>query len=220
MDGKTLKLSEIRARATQLFAMMTWIHVLLVALVAMIARNAWVTPTLIALAVAIAATICARTLKDGLTLRALMAVFMTAAPILLVYAGRGHHSGISGQGDWQIDYHMYFFGIFAMLAAYIDWRPIAVAAALTAAHHLVLDLFVPANVFPEEGLDRVLVHALAVVAECGVLFWLTGAIDSLFKRLDNLIDFVSRETADAIMREQEANAALREQLAVAQAAAE
>lgn len=220
MDGTTLRLSDIRARATQLFAMMTWIHVVLVALVAMIARNPWITPTLIALGVAIAATICARTLKDGLTLRGLMAVFMTAAPILLVFAGRGHHSGISGNGDWQIDYHMYFFGVFAMLAAYVDWRPIAIAAALTAVHHLVLDVFVPANVFPEEGLDRVLVHALAVVAECGVLFWLTGAIDSLFKRIDDLIDFISRETAEALVREQQTNAALREQLAVAQAVAE
>jgi methyl-accepting chemotaxis protein len=219
MDGTTLKLSDIRARATQLFVLMTWFHVGIVAAVAIIARNAWTTPACIALGVALAATLCARMLKDGLALRSLMAVFMTAAPILLVYAGRGHHSGISGNGDWQIDYHMYFFGVFAMLAAYVDWRPIAVAAALTAVHHLVLDLFVPANVFPEEGLDRVLVHALAVVAECGVLFWLTGAIDSLFKRIDGLIDFISRETADQLMREQQANAALREQLAVAQAVA-
>jgi methyl-accepting chemotaxis protein len=219
MNAKTLKLSDIRARATQLFVLMTWIHVVLVVLVAMVARNPWTTPAIIALAVALAATLCSRLLRDGLMLRSLMAVFMTAAPILLVYVARGHHSGFSGNGDWQIDYHMYFFGIFAMLAAYVDWRPIAIAAALTAVHHLVLDLFVPANVFPEEGLDRVLVHAIAVVAECGVLFWLTGAIDSLFKRIDDLIDFVSRETADAIAHEQQANAVLREQLAVAQAVA-
>jgi hypothetical protein len=217
MIGKFLKLSDIRARATQLFVLMTWCHVIIVALASVVARNDWVVPAAIAAAVALCATLAARFLKDGLTLRSLMAIFMTFGPILLVYAGRGHHSGWSGQGDWQVDYHMYFFGVFAMLAAYVDWRPIAIAAALTAMHHLVLDRIFPANVFPEEGLDRVLVHALAVVAECGVLFWLTGAIDSLFKRNDDLIDFISRETADQLLREQEANATLRRQLSVVQA---
>ena len=107
---------------------------------------------------------------------------------------------------------MYFFGMFAMLTAYIDWRPIAISAALTAAHHLVLDLILPANVFPEEGIDRVVLHAVAVVIECGVLFWLTLAIAALFKRLEDLVDFTSRETAEALMREQETNAALQDQL--------
>jgi hypothetical protein len=197
---------------------LTWCHVVLVTLVAVVARNAWQGPASIAVAAAVAATVSARLLKDGLTLRTLMAVFMTAAPILMVYAGRGHHSGFAANGDWQIDYHMYFFAIFAMLVAYVDWRPIAVAAVLTAVHHLILDLIVPGDVFPEEGLDRVLVHALAVVAECGVLFWLAGALDSLFKRVDDLIDFVSRETANALLHEQEVNAALRQQLAAVEAA--
>ncbi len=215
MDARPLRLNDIRQRATLLFALITWIHVPLVILVALVARNEWQIAAAIALTIAAFATVASRTLKDGLTLRSLMAIFMTCGPILLVYAGRGHHSGISGQGDWQIDYHMYFFGIFAMLAAYVDWRPIAVAAALTAGHHLILDLVVPADVFPEEGLDRVLVHALAVVAECGVLFWLTGAIDSLFRRIDELVDFMSKETANALLREQEVNAALRVQLQIA-----
>jgi len=218
MNGKFLRLNDIRARATHLFVIMTWCHVLFVALVAIVARNEWLLPAAIAAAVALCATLFARFIKDGLTLRSLIAVCMTFGPILLVYAGRGHHSGWSGQGDWQIDYHMYFFGVFAMLAAYVDWRPIAIAAGLTAVHHLLLDLIFPSNVFPEEGLDRVLVHALAVAVECGVLFWLTGAIDSLFKRIDDLIDFVSRETADQLQREQEANAHLRRQLSVARAA--
>jgi hypothetical protein len=80
---------------------------------------------------------------------------------------------------------------------------------------VLLDLIFPSNLFPEEGLDRVMVHALAVSAECGMLFWLTGAIDSLFKRIDDLIDFMSRETADQLQREQETNAALRRRLSVA-----
>lgn len=218
MNGQFLKLSDVRARATQLFVFLTWCHVVFVILASMVARNPWEPPAVIAACVAVAATITARLLKDGLPLRALMAVFMTCGPILLVYAGRGHTSGISGHGDWQIDYHMYFFGVFAMLTAYVDWRPIAIAAGLTAFHHLILDVVLPSNVFPEEGLDRVALHAIAVVAECGVLFWLTGAIDSLFKRVDDLVDFISRETAEALMREQEVNDDLRRQLQLAQTA--
>ena len=99
-----------------------------------------------------------------------------------------------------------------MLAAFIDWRPIAVSAGLTAAHHLILDLVVPGNVFPEEGIDRVALHAIAVVIECGVLFWLTIAVGALFKRLEGLVDFTSRETAEALTREMEINADLRAQL--------
>ena len=131
---------------------------------------------------------------------------------MFVYAGRGHFSGFAGNGDWQVDYHMYFFCVFAMLSAYVDWRPIAVAAALTAAHHLLLDLVVPANVFPEEGIDRVALHAIAVVIECGVLFWLTSAIAGLCKRQEELVDFTSRETAEALTREIETNLALQDQL--------
>jgi hypothetical protein len=50
------------------------------------------------------------------------------------------------------------------------------------------------------------------VIECSVLFWLTIAIGALFKRLEDLVDFTSRETAEALMREMEINAGLRAQL--------
>ena len=190
----------------------TWAHVLLVGGVALMARNPWREPMAVAALVALVATLAAWKVRDGLALRSVIAVCLTFGPILFVYAGRGHFSGLAGNGDWQIDYHMYFFGVFAMLTAYVDWRPIALAAGLTAVHHLILDLVVPANVFPEEGIDRVALHAVAVVIECGVLFWLTAAIAALFARLEDLVDFTSRETAEALSREQATNTALRDQL--------
>ncbi len=205
-------MAHIRATATKIFVGVIWAHVLLAAGVALMGRNSWREPAGIALAIAVVATVCAWKMRDGIALRSVIAVCLTFGPILFVYAGRGHLSGIAGNGDWQVDYHMYFFGVFAMLAAYIDWRVIAVSAALTAGHHLLLDLVVPANVFPEEGIDRVALHALAVVIECSVLFWLTIAIAGLFHRLEDLVDFTSRETAEALMREMDENAALREQL--------
>jgi methyl-accepting chemotaxis protein len=189
-----------------------WAHVLLAGGVALIAHNSWREPMAVAAIAALVATLAAWKLRDGLALRSIVAVCLTFGPILLVYAGRGHLSGLAGNGDWQVDYHMYFFGVFAMLSAYVDWRPIAISAALTAAHHLILDLVVPGNVFPEEGIDRVALHAIAVVIECGVLFWLTAAIAGLCKRQEELVDFTSRETAEVLMREQETIASLQAQL--------
>jgi methyl-accepting chemotaxis protein len=210
--SNSFTLGGIRATATRIFVWVVWAHVLLAAGVALIARNRWQEPMAVTLAFALVATLAAWKIRDGLTLRSIIAICLTFGPIVFVFAGRGHFSGLAGNGDWQIDYHMYFFGIFAMLTAFVDWRPIAVSAALTAGHHLILDLVVPGNVFPEEGIDRVALHALAVVVECGVLFWLTIAVGTLFKRLEDLVDFTSRETAEALTREMEMNADLRAQL--------
>jgi methyl-accepting chemotaxis protein len=107
---------------------------------------------------------------------------------------------------------MYFFDVFAMLAAYMDWRPIAISAGVAALHHLILDVVVPGTAFPEEGLDRVMLHALAVVAECGVLLWLTFAVNRLFARIEEaneLVEFTARETAKALEREMQVSADLR-----------
>jgi methyl-accepting chemotaxis protein len=216
---KSFTLTDIRATATKIFVWVVWVHVLLAGGVALWAHNSWQEPMAIALGFAIVATLAAWKLRDGFALRSIIAVCLTFGPIVFVYAARGHFSGLAGNGDWQVDYHMYFFGVFAMLSAYVDWRIIAISAGLTAGHHLLLDLVTPANVFPEEGIDRVVLHALAVVVECSVLFWLTIAIASLFKRLEDLVDFTSRETAEVLTRELEVNAALRAQLAQAQGAA-
>jgi hypothetical protein len=209
---RSLSLADIRARATQLYTLIVWLHVPAVALIALNARNSWFEPALFLAAVAIVASVCAHAMKDGLTLRSIMAIALTFGPIAFVYAGRGAFSGISGHGDWQIDYHMYFFAVFAMLVGYVDWRPIVIAAGLTAVHHLLLDLVVPANVFPQEGLDRVALHAICVVAECSVLIWITNTIADLFARLDDVMNFTTKATAEAIAAELEEKAALQAQL--------
>jgi hypothetical protein len=210
--ASSLSLANIRMRATHLYTLIVWLHVPAVALIALNARNAWLAPAAFLAVVAVFATICARTMHDGLPLRTIMAIALTFGPIAFVYAGRGAFSGISGHGDWQIDYHMYFFAVFAMLVGYVDWRPIIISASLTAVHHLILDLVVPAGVFPEEGLDRVALHALCVVAECSVLIWITNTIAALFARLDEVMDFTAKATAEAIATELQEKAVLQSQL--------
>ena len=83
-------------------------------------------------------------------------------PALLVFMLQGH--------DWQMEGHMYFFVGLAALTLVCDWRPIAVASAAIAVHHLLLSYLAPEWAFIGSGdLIRVMVHALAVSMVFGVL---------------------------------------------------
>jgi hypothetical protein len=216
---RAFSLEDVRARATSLYVLIAWIHVPAAALIALSARNAWEGPTLVLAAAAIVGTLAARFLPSGLPLRSIIATVLTVAPVVFVYAGRGDASGIAGNGDWQIDYHMYFFAVFAMLVGYVDWRPIVISAGLTAVHHLIFDLVVPSAVFPSEGLDRVALHAICVVAECSVLIWITATVKALFFRIDELMDFTAKATAEAIAESMAEKAALQAELVALRATA-
>ena len=76
---------------------------------------------------------------------------------------------------------MYFFVVFGMLVAFVDWRPIAVSALLTAVHHLILSALYPAAVFPASDLARVGLHVTIVLADAIVLFWIVRQMKVLFK---------------------------------------
>ncbi|WP_156029798.1 methyl-accepting chemotaxis protein [Sphingomonas sp. URHD0057] len=93
---------------------------------------------------------------------AILGVMAAVQPALLVYLLNGH--------PWQMEGHMYFFAGLAALTLLCDWRPIAVATGVIAAHHLLLSYLAPEWVFIGSGdLARVLVHAVAVLLVLGVL---------------------------------------------------
>ncbi len=169
----------LRARTSRVFVVVLWAHVPVIAAVAAWNHAAPLVTLVLAAVLAGIGTVAARVSPAGLGGRLGVAYALTGMPMLLVHAG---------SGVWQIDYHMYFFAVFAMLAAYVDWRPIALSAALTAAHHLVLDFVLPSAVFPDQsglaGVPRVLLHAAVVVVECGVLFWITAHVRALFVTSD------------------------------------
>jgi methyl-accepting chemotaxis protein len=96
--------------------------------------------------------------------------FQSAAMMLmvatLVASLEGH--------PWQIDMHMYFFASLAMLTAFCDWPAILIATATVAVHHLALNFLLPAAVFPNGGaFFRVVMHAVIILIEAGVLIWLS-----------------------------------------------
>ncbi len=182
-------LSELRRRASHVFAVLLWAHVPVVAAIALANHTAPLAPLAIAAVLAVLGTLAARRDPAGPAGRAVIAAALTGMPMLFVHAA---------MGVWQIDYHMYFFAVFAMLVAFVDWRPIALSAALTALHHLAMSWLMPMSVFPDQAglaaLPRVILHATIVVAECGVLFWLTARVYALFVAADR----ENRRAAEAL----------------------
>lgn len=73
--------------------------------------------------------------------RDLSAIAVMAQVAFLVMAFSGH--------AYQVDMHMYFFASLAILAAWCDWRPIVIGAAITAVHHLSFNFLLPFAVFPD-----------------------------------------------------------------------
>jgi methyl-accepting chemotaxis protein len=121
---------------------------------------------------------------------------------LLVYATAGT--------AMQIDMHMYFFAMLAIVAGWSDWRAIVANAAVTAVHHLVLNYAWPAAVFPaaEPDLARVLVHAVIVVLQTGVLCWIAFKMENFFALSGTALATAAeaKAEADGLARRQEEQA--------------
>ncbi|GAC1585254.1 MAG: hypothetical protein NVS3B28_07680 [Candidatus Velthaea sp.] len=195
------ELLALRARAARFFVWLLWAHVPLVLWMATAYRTGWLMQGGIAAVLAAVATFTAWKRPTGFLTRAVIAVALTGMPILFVY---------NGAGPWQIDYHMYFFAVFAMLVVFCDWRPIAISAGLTALHHLILDTLDRSAVFPlEGGIGRVLLHVATVLAECGVLFWIIVELRSLFQRAAASAADLERKAAEAIEAKEQALEATR-----------
>ena len=170
----------IRVQGVVLLALLGWITLLL-----MVAASPWVQPgtTLpllcAGIAVNAAPTWMAIRRRHDAEACAVVSTLAAALPAMLVFLLRG--------GAWQIDGHMAFFVALSALTVLCDWRPIAVASALIAAHHLALDWFMPSWVFGGSAADahgRVLFHALAVLLQFGILAFLTGLIGRLLRQQD------------------------------------
>ncbi|WP_419810141.1 methyl-accepting chemotaxis protein [Sphingomonas sp.] len=117
---------------------------------------------------------------------------------------------------WQMDAHMYFFVALAALTVLCDWRPILLASVLIAAHHLLLELFAPAQVFTGVGnFGRIVFHALAVVLQCALLGFITVKLRNLILRGDR-----ARTEAEAMARDAIAGRGLLEAAMATATAAE
>ncbi len=169
-------LSALQGKGTQGLAWLVLAHVPFVAVVSLANHVPATVPTAIAAVLAAIALLAVRLAPLAPATRLAIGATLTAMPMLFVHAAMG--------GVWQIDFHMYFFAVFAMLVVLVDWRPIVLAAALTAVHHLAMTFFMPMSVFPDQAgivaLPRVGLHATIVVVECAILVWLVRAVRRAF----------------------------------------
>ncbi|WP_284125740.1 methyl-accepting chemotaxis protein [Parerythrobacter aestuarii] len=148
-------------------------------------------------------TLATLTKRADVSARYAVALMAALQPALLLYAMRG--------AEWQIDMHMYFFVGLAVLTILCDPRPILLAAATIAAHHLLLAFLSPTWVFSGGGgIERVLVHALAVVLQAGALSYLAMHLGSVLSRLGQAVVESERakvEATDALRQADQERAA-------------
>ena len=176
-------IDNLRLAASRIFIPLLWAHVAVVGLIDLFSPNESpigdVLPYVLAVVFAAVPTASFMADRAGPVTRSLVSVAFVGMTSLFV---------AEAHGRWQIDFHMYYFAVFAILAAYCDWRAIVVAAAVTAVHHLSLNFLYPEAVFPDgSDLPRVLLHATVVVIEGVVLVWLVRKLVDLFDSSDKAV---------------------------------
>jgi len=166
-------LAHLRLLASRGLLPLLWLHLLLAILVAWRFSNSPGLTGTLCCVLALAATIPILRSPAAKLTRLTTGVAMVAQVSVLLAACDG--------SAWQVDVHMYYFAMMAILAAYCDRDVILCAAGTTAVHHLALNFAIPELVFPGgASLGRVALHACLVVLEAGALVWMIEQIHALF----------------------------------------
>lgn len=101
----------------------------------------------------------------------LLATRLAVGVALMVFSALNIH-----QAWGMIELHFGIFVLLSFLLIYKDWRVIVVAALVVALHHLTFNFFQTSGYgvfcFAKPGIEIVLVHAVYVVIEAGVLSYL------------------------------------------------
>ncbi len=170
---EALELIELRRHGVRLLAIGGWICVAAIAVIAMVFKSPnGIAAILAGVTINLLPTLMAIAGRSDMRARVIVGAMVAMHPALFVYLFEGH--------GWQMDLHMYFFVALSALAILCDWVPIAVAAGLIVLHHLSLELIAPLWVFDStSNFDRVMVHAVAVVLQFGVLSMLTRRLAAM-----------------------------------------
>ncbi|CAN5367782.1 hypothetical protein BH10PSE18_BH10PSE18_39360 [soil metagenome] len=198
----TIELDRIRSRFGRFLLVLFWLHVPVLALVALSVGKSPVGAALAGALLAGAYHLSWRRHGIAPATRYLSAVALMGEPALLVYLMSGW--------SWQMDMHMYFFATLALTIAWCDRRTILVAATAIAIHHLMLDFLLPQAVFPAGGnLARVLFHAGIVAFQTAVLVWFSDTLVESFGRIGTMSAEIMAKNDALEERTQEAEEANR-----------
>jgi methyl-accepting chemotaxis protein len=176
-------LAKLRDTTSKALLGLLWLHVPIALVIGLMRDNGWMAPTALMAAMALAATLSWASSGNGLSTRLIFAVALMGGVSVFAYQLAGH--------AWQIDMHMYFFAALACLVAYCDYRPILAGTIAVALHHLALNFLLPAAIYPGGAdLGRVILHAVILLMEAGVLSWLS-------LKLSHLFEATAQKTAEA-----------------------
>src|SRR5512135_2282471 len=165
-------LKQLRETTSKALLAVLWLHIPVCLAISVARGSDWMLPFLLTAAMAIAATVSWRTTGNELSTRLMIAVALMGDVSVFTYELAGH--------AWQTDMHMYFFAALACLVSYCDYRPIIAGTVAVALHHLALNFILPAAVYPGGAdLGRVVLHAVILVIEAGVLIWLAHKLSHL-----------------------------------------
>jgi methyl-accepting chemotaxis protein len=168
------ELVSLRQTTSKVLAAALWLHVPISLAIALALGKPWLIPALFMAILALAATLSWRLSGNGLSTRLVFAVALMSGVSMFTYQLEGH--------PWQIDMHMYFFAALACIVAYCDYRPIVAATVAVALHHLVLNFLLPAAIYPGgSDFGRVVMHAVILLIEAGVLVVLALKLQELFE---------------------------------------
>lgn len=129
-------------------------------------QKALIEAVAVALPAVLVPWLIARSAPGSLLSRLSVAVALMVQAALLIQITRG-----------LIESHFLIFSLLAFLLYYRDWRPIVLAAAVIAVHHLMFDILqargLSVYVFDHRnGFDYVLLHAVFVVFEAVMLVYM------------------------------------------------
>ncbi len=167
-------LKSLRQTTSKILVAMLWLHVPISVTIGLALGKPWLLPAMFMAIFALAATLSWRMSGNGLSTRLVLSVALMSGVSMFAYQFDGH--------PWQIDMHMYFFAALACTVAYCDYRPIVAATVAVALHHLALNFLLPAAIYPGgSDFGRVVLHAVILLIEAGVLIALAHKLQELFE---------------------------------------
>lgn len=184
------ELAELRRKGAIALLTISWLWVGIIAGGWLLAGTV-AGPLVLALCVSVIPSALVRTSASSLQARLALALALPLYPAIMLWQWAG--------SEMMIDLHMSFFAALAMLAILADWRPVVLAAAVTAIHHLLTNLIAPELVFPHGAdLSRVVLHAAIVVAETAILF-------TIAMRFEDLVITQASATSERLATERRAS---------------
>lgn len=199
-----MSIGDIRSEAAKYLTYALWVHIPVFLLLGLLVGQDGLLSTALITALVAAGPTAAMLMSDNKEMHQHLAAAGTVLmPAILLYVFAGH--------PWQVDAHMYFFASLAFLATLCDARSVIIAAIVIAVHHLLFNFVMPSWVFPEGAdLVRVIMHAVIVVLETAVLFWVTTKLAATFGAASEA-EAKAQSLADSAVSEAESAAAARAQ---------